>query len=76
MRKVLIKILTFYKKIITPILVINFGHACRFTPTCSEYAKEAIAHFGIVKGLILSLKRVSRCHPFGGYGYDPVTDKI
>jgi len=76
MRKVLIKILTFYKKIISPILVINFGHACRFTPTCSEYAKEAIAHFGIVKGLILSLKRVSRCHPFGGYGYDPVTDKI
>ena len=76
MRKVFTIILTFYKKAISPILVINLGHACRFTPTCSEYTKEAIAHFGIVKGLLLSLKRVSRCHPFGGYGYDPVADKI
>ena len=76
MRKVLIKILTFYKKIISPIFVINFGHACRFTPTCGVYAREAIEKFGIVKGLILSLKRVARCHPFGGFGYDPVSDKI
>lgn len=45
---------------------------CRFYPTCSEYAYEAVDKFGIKKGLILSIKRVLRCHPFNDGGYDPV----
>lgn len=46
--------------------------ACRFTPTCSQYAKEAIIKHGPFKGLWLAIKRISRCHPWGGSGYDPV----
>lgn len=45
---------------------------CRFYPTCSEYMIEAIENYGIVKGIKLGLKRISRCRPHGGYGYDPV----
>ena len=48
------------------------GGACRFTPTCSEYAIGAITEHGLIKGLALSLRRVARCHPFGGAGFDPV----
>jgi len=49
-----------------------FGHSCRFTPTCSEYAAEAIGSYGIVKGVFMSVKRVVRCNPFSKGGYDPV----
>ncbi len=48
---------------------------CRFTPTCSEYMIESIEEFGIKKGIILGIKRISRCHPFGKYGYDPIPKK-
>lgn len=48
------------------------GPKCRFTPTCSTYALQAIEKYGPFKGLWLALKRISRCHPFGGSGYDPV----
>lgn len=44
---------------------------CRYTPSCSEYAIEALRKYGAVKGSILTLYRLSRCHPFGGHGYDP-----
>ncbi len=57
-----------YKLIISPWL----PNACRFTPTCSEYAAEAIARHGPGQGLILALKRMSKCHPWGGAGHDPV----
>ena len=46
--------------------------ACRFTPTCSQYAVEALKKYGSIKGGWLTLKRLSRCHPWGGSGYDPV----
>ncbi len=46
--------------------------ACRFTPTCSQYALEAIRKYGPFKGLWLAIKRLLRCHPWGGSGYDPV----
>ncbi|MDR2556840.1 MAG: membrane protein insertion efficiency factor YidD [Bacteroidales bacterium] len=49
-----------------------FPPACRFTPTCSAYAVEAIEKYGALKGGWLTLKRLLRCHPFGGSGYDPV----
>jgi putative membrane protein insertion efficiency factor len=48
------------------------GRECRFIPTCSVYADEAIRKYGPWKGLLLALKRVGRCHPWGGSGYDPV----
>lgn len=46
--------------------------SCRYTPTCSQYAAEAVRRYGPLKGGWLALKRLSRCHPWGGSGYDPV----
>tara|TARA_A100001234_G_scaffold3000_1_gene2412 strand:+ start:1647 stop:1802 length:156 start_codon:yes stop_codon:yes gene_type:complete len=46
--------------------------SCRFTPTCSEYTKQAITKHGIIKGTFLGIKRISKCHPWGKSGYDPV----
>lgn len=46
--------------------------SCRFTPTCSSYALEALKKYGPFKGLYLAIRRVLRCHPWGGSGYDPV----
>lgn len=57
-----------YQWIISPWL----GPKCRFTPSCSHYAVDALKKYGIFKGGWLALKRISRCHPWGGHGYDPV----
>ena len=59
-----------YRLAISPML----GPKCRFTPTCSAYALEALERHGPVKGLWLAVRRILRCHPFGGFGYDPVPD--
>lgn len=48
------------------------GHGCRFQPTCSVYALEALDRHGAAKGTVLMLRRLARCHPWGGSGYDPV----
>ena len=58
----------FYQRFISPMLGKNY----RFTPTCSQYAVEAIRKYGPFKGLFLAIKRILRCHPWGGSGYDPV----
>lgn len=58
----------FYQYVISPMV----GPRCRFVPTCSQYTIEAIRHHGPLKGLWLGLRRVTRCHPWGGHGYDPV----
>ena len=47
---------------------------CRFTPTCSQYAIEALGRFGALKGFLLATWRILRCNPFGGHGYDPVPE--
>ncbi|MBR7054875.1 MAG: membrane protein insertion efficiency factor YidD [Prevotella sp.] len=60
--------IVFYQRVISPFT----PPSCRFTPTCSEYARQAIAKHGPFKGLWLAIKRLSRCHPWGGSGYDPV----
>lgn len=72
MKKLLTKILLlpvyFYKYSISPLL----PPACRYTPTCSEYTIQALKKYGPFKGLWLAAKRIARCHPWGGSGYDPV----
>ncbi len=57
-----------YQKAISPYT----PPSCRFTPTCSEYARQALLKHGPVKGLYLAIRRILRCHPWGGSGYDPV----
>lgn len=59
-----------YQFAISPI--IGGRATCRFTPTCSEYTKQAIEKHGVVRGVYMGLKRISRCRPGGGFGYDPV----
>ncbi len=59
-----------YQRGISPFL----PAACRFTPTCSEYARQAIDAHGARRGSYLALRRLVRCHPWGGSGYDPVPD--
>ena len=66
----LIGAVKFYKKAISPWLPV----ACRYKPTCSEYMIEAIQKHGAFRGTILGLKRIGRCHPWGGSGFDPVPD--
>ena len=63
-----ILLIRFYQGAISPL----FPAACRFTPTCSQYALEAIKKHGPAKGGWLAIKRIARCHPWGGSGYDPV----
>nr|WP_083487445.1 membrane protein insertion efficiency factor YidD [Pseudoxanthomonas dokdonensis] len=68
--RLLIALLRFYKRFISPLL----GPRCRFVPSCSEYAMQAIARFGPVKGSWMALKRIGRCHPLHPGGLDPVPD--
>jgi len=68
MRRIPIAILRFYKSQISPLL----PPACKYTPTCSEYAMEAIEEYGVVKGSLLASWRLLRCNPFSRGGYDPV----
>lgn len=62
---VLIKI---YQLLISPL----FPSSCRYAPTCSTYTLEALKKYGLLKGSWIGIKRISRCHPWGGSGYDPV----
>jgi putative membrane protein insertion efficiency factor len=68
MKFVLLMLIRSYKILLSPIL----PPACRFVPTCSEYAFEAINKFGAFKGTQMAVRRILRCHPFHPGGYDPV----
>jgi uncharacterized protein len=67
-RSILIGLVSIYKYTVSPILPM----ACRYTPTCSEYAMQALKKHGVLKGLYLATKRILSCNPWGGHGYDPV----
>ncbi len=69
MRKLIVGILRFYKRMISPLL----PSACRYYPTCSDYMREAIEKYGVLRGGWMGLKRLLRCHPFHAGGLDPVS---
>ncbi|MGL4347032.1 MAG: membrane protein insertion efficiency factor YidD [Chitinophagaceae bacterium] len=68
-KKMCIFSIRLYQVFLSPLLGI---HKCRFTPSCSEYSIQAIKKYGIIEGIWLGIKRISRCHPWGGSGYDPI----
>jgi putative membrane protein insertion efficiency factor len=68
MKSLLIKSIRGYQFLISPLL----GHRCRFFPSCSHYATEALSKYGAIKGSYLALRRICKCHPFHPGGYDPV----
>ena len=68
MKLLLLALIRFYQYVISPLL----GRRCRFFPSCSEYAAEALEKHGALKGARLGLKRISRCHPWNPGGFDPV----
>jgi putative membrane protein insertion efficiency factor len=68
MKLLLLALIRFYKYVISPFL----GRSCRFYPSCSEYAAEAVEKHGAFKGASLGLKRILRCHPWNPGGFDPV----
>lgn len=70
-RRVLIAVLRGYKWLISPLLPAS----CRYVPTCSEYAMEAVERFGVIRGTGMAIWRVLRCHPFVRGGYDPVVKR-
>jgi uncharacterized protein len=70
-KKLFIFPVKFYQWSISPLL----GRNCRYAPTCSQYMIDAINEWGVIKGVYLGTKRIGRCHPWGGHGYDPVPKK-
>ncbi len=68
MKTILIALIKAYKYLLSPVL----PGSCRFFPTCSEYAIEAVGKYGALKGGYLSIRRIARCHPFHPGGFDPV----
>jgi uncharacterized protein len=70
MARFLLMLIAFYRRAISPFT----PPSCRFMPTCSAYAEEAVRRYGAARGGWLALRRLVRCHPFGSSGYDPVPD--
>ena len=67
-RYLFIGLIKVYQYTISPLL----GPSCRFDPSCSQYGIEAFKKYGVLKGMLLTIKRFSKCHPWGGHGHDPV----
>ena len=72
MKRAMLASLRFYKRRISPLL----PPACKYTPTCSEYAMQAMERYGAVYGGYLAARRLLRCHPFAKGGYDPVPERV
>jgi putative membrane protein insertion efficiency factor len=71
MRHIAAFLITLYQRLLSPL----FPPSCRFVPTCSQYAKEAILRHGLVRGSYLAARRILRCHPLNPGGYDPVPER-
>ena len=71
-RLVAVGIVAIYRAAVSPVIHAMNGPACRFEPSCSEYARDAIAEYGIVRGGMMAIWRIARCNPMGGHGFDPV----
>lgn len=69
---VLVLPIRLYQLLLSPVLSGLFGMRCRYEPSCSHYVADAIYEWGPIKGLWLGIKRVASCHPYGGFGHDPV----
>jgi putative membrane protein insertion efficiency factor len=61
-----------YRAAVSPVIHAINGPACRFEPSCSAYARDAIAEYGMLRGAVMAIWRLARCNPLGGHGYDPV----
>jgi len=72
MKKLFIKLINFYQKHISTYLSQVWNVHCKYEPTCSEYTKQAIEKYGVLKGSLMGLKRILRCNPFSKGGYDPL----
>ncbi|MFW6130437.1 MAG: membrane protein insertion efficiency factor YidD [Atribacterota bacterium] len=73
MRSIFLITIKVYQKVLSPIIdYLNPGSGCRFYPSCSVYSYQAIKKYGILKGCLKGIKRISKCHPFNSGGYDPV----
>ncbi|GMV99842.1 MAG: putative membrane protein insertion efficiency factor [Candidatus Hydrogenedentota bacterium] len=72
MGKACIALIRMYQRFLSPMLVAVMGASCRFTPSCSQYAVEAIEKYGVLKGIRLGAWRIMRCQPFCAGGHDPV----
>ena len=70
--KLALAMLRLYRAVLSPMLMGLYGPACRFEPSCSEYARQAIEAYGVVRGGAMAARRLARCHPLGGHGHDPV----
>jgi putative membrane protein insertion efficiency factor len=71
MKRIFIYPIRLYQRFLSPLL----GKNCRFEPTCSHYTAQAIEEWGVFKGMWLGIRRIARCHPWGGFGFDPVPKK-
>jgi hypothetical protein len=74
MKKIINFLIGIYKNTLSFLIKTLFGGGCRYNPTCSEYAKIAVSKKGLIKGSLMSARRVLRCNPFGGFGEDPVNN--
>lgn len=72
MAKVLVVLIRGYQYGISPLLSAILGPSCRFTPSCSQYAIEALERYGVIRGVGYAIRRIARCHPCSRGGYDPV----
>ncbi len=72
MSYIFVKIIRLYQIVLSPIL----GSNCRYHPTCSQYMIDAIDEWGVLKGGILGMKRIAKCHPLGSKGFDPIPKKM
>ena len=68
---IIVYFIKFYQFSISPLI----GSNCRFTPSCSDYAIQSLKENGLIRGLFFSLKRLLKCHPWGGSGFDPISKK-